>query len=494
MRAAVHYLCAIVILSAYGVQVCPFLASLTPVQLSAPIAVALLVQYALGRVLRGPLVERADYRHQTRNVLALELGLFAASGVGLTVFNILAFGFPVESGFKVIVGLLALGFFAAVDLALEQERVLVGHFARTGQALELDRRYFPVSAKLGLLSAVTVVLVVVVVFLVIIKDLDWLSKVGHTVTLKEAQRTILGEVAFVAIVVLAYVFNTIRSYSRNLRCFIDNETGALDAATQGNLDGRVPVSSNDEFGIMAKHTNAMIQSLRERTEELQRTQDVTILSLASLAETRDNETGAHILRTQRYVKVLAEQLAAHPRFSAHLDARSIDLMYKSAPLHDVGKVGIPDAILLKPGKLTPEEWEIMRQHPMLGANALKVAEGELGASSFLRFAVEISATHHEKWDGSGYPQGLKGDAIPVSGRLMAVADVYDALISERVYKPAWPHEKAVDAIRDGAGTHFDPDVAAAFLAAESAIRAIAEAYSNESYGAGHEERPVDQVA
>lgn len=494
MRAAVHYLLAIVILSAYGVQVCPFLESLTPFQLSAPIAVALLVQFAAARLGRAAWVDRAAHRHGTRNVLVLEMGLFLATGAALTAFNTGVYGFPVESGLKVIVGLLAIGFFVAVDLALEQERNLIGLFARTGQHLELDRRYFPVSAKLGVFAAVSVTLVLAVVFLVVVKDLEWLGNVGDSVTIGEAQRAILGEVVFVAIAVLGYVLNAIRSYARNLRCFIENETGVLNAATHGHLDGAVPISSNDEFGIMAKHTNAMIRALRQRTEELQLTQDVTILSLASLAETRDNETGAHILRTQRYVKVLAERLREHPRFEAALDGESIDLMYKSAPLHDVGKVGIPDAILLKPGKLEAAEWEIMRTHPRLGAEALTVAERELGESSFLRFAKEISATHHEKWDGSGYPAGLKGDAIPVSGRLMAVADVYDALISERVYKPAWPHEKAMEAIRDGAGGHFDPDVVEAFVAVEAQVRAIAAEYSDASYGEGREDRPLDQIA
>lgn len=494
MRAIVHYSLTVLILSAYGVQVCPFLETLTPTQLSAPIAVAVLVQYALARLLRGPLVVAASPIHQTRNVLFLEWGLFLASGAGLTAFNTLYFGFPVESGFKVVVGIAAIGFFVAVDLALEQERAVIARIASTGEHVDLDQRYFPVSAKLGAFAVASVVLVIAVVFLVIAKDLDWLGRVGGSVTLKEAQKIILGELVFVAAVVLAQVINAIRSYTRNLRCFLENETGVLTEATLGRLDGAVPVSSNDEFGIMAKHTNDMIRALRDRTEKLQLTQDVTILSLASLAETRDNETGAHILRTQRYIKAIADRLRGHPRFAATLTDEVADLIYKSAPLHDVGKVGIPDAILLKPGKLSPEEWEIMRTHPMLGANALTVASNELGESSFLRYAKEIAATHHEKWDGSGYPVGLKGDAIPISGRLMAVADVYDALISERVYKPAWPHEKAVETIREGAGAHFDPDVVEAFLAVEADVRAIAVEYSDASYGEDREDRPVEQMA
>ena len=202
-----------------------------------------------------------------------------------------------------------------------------------------------------------------------------------------------------------------------------------------------------------------------RTLEVQAIQDVTIMAMTSLAETRDNETGNHIRRTQLYVKALAEHLRDHPRFAHVLTDRMVDLLYKSAPLHDIGKIGIPDAILLKPGKLTVEEFEIMKTHTTLGRNAIEEAERRLGMRvAFLSVSKEIAYSHQEKWDGSGYPEGLKGDAIPVSARLMAVADVYDALISKRVYKPAFPHEQACAAIVKGRGTHFDPDMVDAFVA------------------------------
>jgi putative two-component system response regulator len=202
-----------------------------------------------------------------------------------------------------------------------------------------------------------------------------------------------------------------------------------------------------------------------RTLEVQAIQDVTIMAMTSLAETRNNETGNHIRRTQLYVKALAEHLRDHPRFAHVLTDRMVDLLYKSAPLHDIGKIGIPDAILLKPGKLTVEEFEIMKTHTTLGRNAIEEAERRLGMRvAFLSVSKEIAYSHQEKWDGSGYPEGLKGDAIPVSARLMAVADVYDALISKRVYKPAFPHEQACAAIVKGRGTHFDPDMVDAFVA------------------------------
>ena len=214
-----------------------------------------------------------------------------------------------------------------------------------------------------------------------------------------------------------------------------------------------------------------------RTLEVQAIQDVTIMAMTSLAETRNNETGNHIRRTQLYVKALAEHLRDHPRFAHVLTDRMVDLLYKSAPLHDIGKIGIPDAILLKPGKLTVQEFEVMKTHTTLGRNAIEEAERRLGMRvAFLSVSKEIAYSHQEKWDGSGYPEGLKGDAIPVSARLMAVADVYDALISKRVYKPAFPHEQACAAIVKGRGTHFDPDMVDAFVAIAQDFLRISQRY------------------
>ena len=217
-----------------------------------------------------------------------------------------------------------------------------------------------------------------------------------------------------------------------------------------------------------------------RTAEIQDLQDAMVLSMASLAETRDNETGNHLRRTQHYVKRLAEQLRRDPHHAAELDDRRIELLFKSAPLHDIGKVGIPDSILLKPARLDADEFEIMKTHTTLGRDAIVHAEQALGREvPFLRFAKEIALSHQEKWDGTGYPEGLAGAAIPLSARLMALADVYDALISKRVYKPAFSHEDSVRIILEGTGTHFDPDVVEAFKAVQEDFRAIAVRFSDD---------------
>ena len=221
------------------------------------------------------------------------------------------------------------------------------------------------------------------------------------------------------------------------------------------------------------------REIAKRDRQMTAIQDVTILTMASMAETRDTETCNHIRRTQFYVKALAEHLKPNPRFSQFLTEDNIDMLFKSAPLHDIGKVGIPDRILLKPGKLTPEEFEIMKTHTTLGWDAIDKAEKSLGTQAeFLTMAKEIALFHQEKWDGSGYPQGRKGDDIPVSARLMAVADVYDALISRRVYKAGMSHEAAVAIILQGKGQHFDPDMVNAFFDIQGEFRAIAQRYAD----------------
>ncbi|MFA6443214.1 MAG: HD domain-containing phosphohydrolase [Sterolibacterium sp.] len=222
------------------------------------------------------------------------------------------------------------------------------------------------------------------------------------------------------------------------------------------------------------------EELMHREKQVIAAQSATITAFCALAEARDNETGNHIRRTQRYVEALARKLSSHPRFAAELDEDTIQLLFKSAPLHDVGKVAIPDRILLKPGKLDPEEWAIMQRHSEYGYAAIAQASADFGeAAGFLRFASEIAHSHHEKWDGSGYPQKLAGEAIPLSARLMAVADVYDALISRRVYKPAYPHAQAMALIAEGRGTHFDPDIADAVCAIAGEFQMIATSYRDE---------------
>jgi putative two-component system response regulator len=227
--------------------------------------------------------------------------------------------------------------------------------------------------------------------------------------------------------------------------------------------------------------NAWLErELGRRLGQVDQLREATLHVMVSFAEFRDEETGHHVKRTQEYVRALAQHLFEQGHHLDVLNATSIAHIARSAPLHDIGKVAIPDGILLKPGRHTPDETTIMRTHAMRGWEMLHRAAGRLGEDhDFLAYAMEIARCHHEKWDGSGYPDGLAGERIPLSARLMAVADVYDALISRRPYKPAFAHDQAVAIIDQDSGRHFDPEVVAAFHAILPQFQQIAATWRDD---------------
>jgi putative two-component system response regulator len=214
--------------------------------------------------------------------------------------------------------------------------------------------------------------------------------------------------------------------------------------------------------------------LLESYRKLQHARAATILGLAKLAEYRDEGTGTHLERIREYARLLAEEMAKIPRYRGYIDQRYIDDIYQSAILHDIGKVGIPDAVLLKPGELTGEEFEVIKCHTLFGGDAITSIQSQIEGRSFLNIGREIAYNHHEKWDGSGYPRGLRGADIPLAARIVAVADVYDALTTKRFYKEAFSHVKAMQIISSLRGTHFDPEVVDAFLALEGQFNRIRE--------------------
>ncbi len=267
-----------------------------------------------------------------------------------------------------------------------------------------------------------------------------------------------------------------------------------------------------------KNQNAWLETeVARRIRENLMIQDISLCALAQLAETRDSDTGKHILRTKAYVEALARKLQSHPRFSSELDELHLSRIVKASPLHDIGKVGIPDHILLKPGKLTIEEWEIMKNHCRIGGDAIRnaiygVTDGEweimknhcrIGGNvirhtidkakeitkdedfetspeslSFLEVAYDIATSHHERWDGTGYPDGLAGKAIPLPARLMALADVFDAVTTPRVYKKPWSTEEAAQLISEQKGKQFDPDIVEAFESIRETFENIQRALSD----------------
>lgn len=236
----------------------------------------------------------------------------------------------------------------------------------------------------------------------------------------------------------------------------------------------------DDF--VAKPFNAAELIVRVRSGErvlALETREMAIFALAKLAESRDPETGHHLERVRNYCHALARQVSTMPKFRQECDTEFVRLIYQTSPLHDIGKVGIPDSVLLKPGQFNAAEYEIMQQHTRLGAATLEAALEKYPEARFLKIARDIALTHHERYDGTGYPQGLAGDAIPLCGRIVAVADVYDALTSRRVYKPAFEHTVARSIILKDSGTHFDPDIVDAFLAVEDEFVTIRQRYAEE---------------
>ena len=251
----------------------------------------------------------------------------------------------------------------------------------------------------------------------------------------------------------------------------DADEGVVEGLDAGADDFIVKPFKPRELAVRLKAAERILAT---------QTRDLTIFALAKLAESRDPETGAHLERVRSYCMALAEDLSGDPALGGEVDAGFARLIYLTSPLHDIGKVGIPDCVLLKPGRLSDREFEIMRTHAELGAETLDAALREHPTATFLRMARDIAHTHHERWDGTGYPRRLAGEAIPLSGRIVAVADVYDALTSKRVYKAAMTHEIAKSIIVGDAGTHFDPRLVAAFLRCEPRFCEIRERFSEPS--------------
>ena len=241
-----------------------------------------------------------------------------------------------------------------------------------------------------------------------------------------------------------------------------SELIARYADVSGQLEerNRQLAISEGKLRVYNEHLEELVE---EKVKEIYASQIATIHALVKSAEARDDDTGAHIERTSAYCKIIAEKACEAGIYRSIIDDDYPENLAKASPLHDIGKVGIPDAILLKPGRLTGEEFDIMKTHVTIGYETLASVEKSYPGNAFLRLGMEIAKDHQEKWDGSGYAGGLSGEDIPLSARIMALSDVYDALRSKRVYKEGFPHQKAADIIAEGRGSHFDPALVDVFL-------------------------------
>ncbi|YCO05521.1 HD domain-containing phosphohydrolase [Vibrio sp. VNB-15] len=469
------YFAAAFFFGTYGGRVCPMLSTLNVYEVISHCAVVFAFMFIIRHFILAthPLIARNQHAK-------LDTFLFTAVSIPFAAYYNLQYDFTLDSNVKVLFGMALFGFLTGFVLQL-QSKLTQFDSLRKQQRFDFElsgQRQSMVKQMIGMMITLLITLTTILT-MVAVKDIYWLEQNPEQISNGLGKISFIKELVYIALVVGGYVVAIMVLWTRLMQKILFSQEHALLEVTQGRITHRLPVFQHDELGSMARLTNQMLDSLQVSQDEIKTTRDVAIVSLSALAESRDNETGAHIMRTQEYVKVLAEHLSQFEQHRMLLTPNYIELLYKSAPLHDVGKVGVPDSVLLKPGKLTDEEFEIMKGHAEIGAEALSIAEKQLGSSSFLRVAKEIALTHHEKWDGSGYPNQLSGEAIPLSGRLMALADVYDALISKRVYKPAFSHDKAKAIILEGRGKHFDPQIVDAFLAVETQFQHIAHQYQDE---------------
>ena len=477
-RATLHYLIALFVMGGYSGRVCPMVDVLPSFTWFLHLGLLLVLIRGVRFGLNGLVLARVAPVWQVLTQFFMDALLLSTAGYVMSLDSGTGIGWTVELG----CGFSILGFFIGADLALIHNRRMA---LKNGEGLFTFTAHF-VSApqKLVLLSIISLSSVMATLFFVFSNDLFWLVGLPPY-RMAAARDAVIFNQGFILSVLMAYTMNIILTYARNVRLFLEMEIQTLAEVADGNYETRVPVVFNNELGVIASYTNRMILGFKEQTLMVERLRDVIINSMASLAETRDNETGSHIRRTQYYVKVLAETLATFPEYQDVLDATAIDLLYKTAPLHDIGKVGVPDAVLLKPGPLNDVEFAVMKQHTGRGEDAIRQAERLMGPgadTSFLKWAADIAGGHHEKWDGSGYPRGLAGEAIPLAARLMALADVYDALRSKRVYKKGRSHGEARKTILEGRGSHFEPLVVDAFLVCEKRFVGISTCFEDAEQG------------
>lgn len=468
------YAVAALLFGTYGGRVCPMLETLTAVEVLTHVSIV----FALLFLIRHFVLTNHTWVKQCK-FAQLDTALYFAASVPFALYYSVSYDFPIDSNLKVLFGMSLFGFFTGTILQLVSKLAQIDEMNRTGKFdFSLTGQRISLVKQMIFLVVLLLITLTTMLTMIAVKDVFWLEHNPERLLDGTGKISIIKEFIFLSAVLAGYAVTIMVLWSKLIKRILLSQEYSLEQVTKGNIATRLPIFGYDELGSMASMTNSMLDSLQSAQTEVKTTRDVAIVSLSALAESRDNETGAHILRTQEYVKVLAEHMSLSDKHRDLLTPNYIELLYKSAPLHDVGKVGIPDNVLLKPGKLTDEEFEIMKGHPKIGAEALSIAEKQLGSSSFLRVAKEISLTHHEKWNGSGYPNQLSGEQIPLSGRLMALADVYDALISKRVYKPAFSHDKAKEIILEGEGSHFDPEVVQAFLAVENEFVKIAAEYQD----------------
>ncbi len=467
LRSAAHHLVFSVFVTIYGYSVCNFINGLQVSLWAATLVPVVAAQWLLRNVVAIRVASAAP-AFRPRLAFFGELSVFVLGGAAVGVVNTVLHGFPVGSGLKAMLGFVTIGIFAGVDQAFVQTRI---RFEQGGMMASRDMVRSQFSIRLGLSICLVVALVLGIASLLVLRGIE-----DGAVNEFNGFRRLAIEFAFVFGVIFCYVANVARGAERLFSKAISEQVQTLGEARDGKARRRAIVGTQDEIGYVSGEINRLLDELDRAHETTTRTNDAIMKALIGLAGARDNETGGHLQRTQRYVGLLCEQLARDPDLAPILTPQAIADIMGAAPLHDIGKVAVPDAILRKQGRLTPEEYDLMKTHVAHGLAVVDEVIADVGVTPYLAAARDVIAGHHEHWNGAGYPFGQTGTEIPLAGRVMALADVYDALRSARVYKPAMSHAEARRILIEGAGTQFDPMVVAAFLVVEPQFERIASSF------------------
>jgi response regulator RpfG family c-di-GMP phosphodiesterase len=469
-RSAAHHIVSSVFVTIYGYSVCNFINGLQVSLWAATLVPVLTAQWLLRSALAAR-ISIANPVARPRLAFLTELSVFVFGGATIGIVNTMLHGFPPGSGLKAMLGFVTIGVFAGVDQAFVQIRI---RFEQGGMAALPSTPRSPFAIRFGLGFGLVTALVLGVVSLLVLRAIE--DGQAHDA---QGFRRLAIEFAFVFVVILCYVANLARGAEKLLATAVSEQVRTLGSAREGSSRRRAVIGTNDEIGFVSGEINHLLDELDRAHDATTRTNDAIVKALIGLAGARDNETGGHLQRTQHYVATLCEQLALTPEYGSILTQRVIAEIVGAAPLHDIGKVAVPDAILRKPGRLNPDEYDVMKTHVAHGLAVIDSVIADVGVTPYLAAARDIIAGHHEHWNGAGYPLGLVGREIPLAGRVMALADVYDALRSARVYKPPMSHAQAKRILMDGAGTHFDPMVVASFLTIESRFERIADSFADD---------------
>ena len=471
LLSGVHHVLAVAFLTIYGYRVCNFISGLDVLVWTSTVVPIVLAQWAARTAFSHKVVALSPPEQKPRLAFAAEVAVFVAGGAAVGALNTLVHGFPAGSGVKVLIGFMAVGLFAGADQAASR---IMARYDEGGLTRRVSTVRWSLFARVGTTAAFILAFMTVIACLLIMRVVEDSASYDRATFLR-----LSTEFGFVLIVFLVYVANLIRGLARVVDRGLREQVETLEQSRTVLGARRAIVGTGDEIGLVATELNGLLDTLEQTTRTAARANEAMIRGLVGLAGARDNETGLHLKRTQLYLTELCRELARHRTFADALTEEAIARLVAAAPLHDIGKVAIPDAILRKPGKLTEAEFAIMKTHVTEGLRVIDDVIAEVGATPFLSTVRDVVAGHHERYDGRGYPFGLAADAIPLAGRLMAVADVYDALRSARVYKPAVSQDEARRIIEEGAGSHFDPRIVAAFLAVEPEIHRISQRFSDD---------------